>query len=61
MKVFFILAKVYPNPFSNNFSVFLKKKCLGDVLIALEYATGKTIFRKESAKPIDAQLINWKF
>lgn len=55
-----ILADVYPNPFSNDFSVFLKKKCLGDVFLAVEDATGRTVLNEEIIQLNDTRLINAK-
>lgn len=52
-----ILADIYPNPFSEEFSVFLKKKCLGDVFLAIEDATGRTIVAEEIIKLNDTKLI----
>ena len=45
-----ILADVYPNPMMDEFSVFLEKKCLGDVYLAIEDATGRTIVAEEIIK-----------
>ncbi len=53
-----IIADIYPNPFNEEFSVFLKKKCLGDVFIAIEDATGRTIQDEEVIKLYETKLIN---
>jgi len=38
-----ITADVYPNPVANDLTVTLTKKCLGEVYLAIEDATGRTI------------------
>lgn len=42
-----IIAESYPNPFQQEFSVFLKKKCLGDAFVAVEDATGRTVYQEQ--------------
>ena len=53
-----IIADVYPNPFTDEFSVYLEKKCLGDVYIAVEDATGRTVMQEEIIKLYDTKIIN---
>jgi len=53
-----ILADVYPNPIDKEFSVFLKKKCLGDVYMAIEDATGRTVINEQIIKLYEATLVN---
>ena len=53
-----IIADVYPNPIVDEFSVFLEKKCLGDVYIAIEDATGRTVMAEELIKLYDTKTIN---
>jgi hypothetical protein len=50
-----IIADVYPNPFLEQFSVSLQKKCLGDVYIAIEDATGRTVIAEEIIKLYDTR------
>ena len=58
-----IIADIYPNPFLDEFSVFLKKKCLGDVYMTVEDATGRIVREEETIKlhstvTIDAEYLN---
>ncbi len=53
-----IIADVYPNPIVDEFSVFLEKKCLGDVYIAIEDATGRTVMAEELIKLYDTKTID---
>ena len=53
-----IIADVYPNPMVDEFSVFLEKKCLGDVYIAIEDATGRTVIAEETIKLYTTKTIN---
>lgn len=53
-----IIADVYPNPFQTSFSVLLEKKCLGEVYLAVEDATGRTVVEERIIKLYDTELIN---
>ncbi len=53
-----MLATVYPNPFQNEFSVILTKKCLGDVFMAIEDASGRTIVAENNIQVDELNLIN---
>lgn len=56
-----LIADVYPNPFTTDFAVFLQKKCLGDVYIAIEDATGQTVVAEEIIKVFDTKTYNAKY
>ncbi len=45
-----IIAETYPNPFKDEFSIELKKKCLGEVFFAIEDATGRTVISEQTIK-----------
>lgn len=53
-----MLATVYPNPFQNEFSVILTKKCLGDVYMAIEDAMGRTVVTENVINLNELNLIN---
>ncbi|MDA7802945.1 discoidin domain-containing protein [Crocinitomix sp.] len=53
-----IIAEVYPNPFQTQFSVFLEKKCLGDVFVAMEDATGRTVIEESIINLYDTKIID---
>jgi len=55
-----MFADIFPNPFDENFSVVLKKKCLGDVYLAIEDATGRTVIAEELIKLNEVKLITAK-
>ena len=52
-----ILADIFPNPTSNNFSVYLRKKCLGDAYLSIEDATGRTVIDEEIIQLYDTKAI----
>jgi hypothetical protein len=56
-----IIADVYPNPFANEFTVLLEKKCLGEVYMALEDVTGRTVIDEQVIKVNEPKLINAQF
>lgn len=53
-----IIADVYPNPIENEFSVFLSKKCLGDVYLAVEDAMGKTVIAENIIKLYETKTLS---
>lgn len=53
-----IIADVYPNPFTTEVSVTLTKKCLGDVYLAIEDATGRTVSPESVINLYDSRIIN---
>lgn len=44
------ITEIYPNPFQGDFSVYLTKKCLGDVYLAVEDAMGRTVIAEDVIK-----------
>ncbi len=53
-----LIAEVYPNPVQAELSVYLAEKCLNDVYLAIEDATGRTVISESLIKLYETKLIN---
>ncbi|MGB1104731.1 MAG: T9SS type A sorting domain-containing protein [Crocinitomicaceae bacterium] len=53
-----VVAQLYPNPFKEQFSIYLEKKCLGDVFYSIEDATGRMVVSETQIQLYETKLID---